>query len=130
MASKSCRKTKSDTELLAWWSEWLKSLDAELSTIDQREEQRRHKRVELIQRTIAKTRSQGLVGIGIKLALANFLDGITDDVAGEPAVSAYVDTLKLLDRDFLAEAEAVVERQRLSIRPRLSGYQTPLARAR
>jgi hypothetical protein len=54
-------------------------------------EQRRHKRVEFIERTIAKTRSRGLVGIGIKLALANFLDGITDDVAGKPAMSAYVD---------------------------------------
>ena len=59
MASKSCRKTKSDTELLTWWSEWLKAFDAELSTIDQREEQRRHKPFELIQRTIAKTQFSG-----------------------------------------------------------------------
>jgi|SRR5262245_10041574 len=111
MAS-TCRKTNSDTVLMTWWREWLKAFDAEMSARDEREEQRRHKQVELIQRTIARTPSQGLVGIGIKLALANFLDGFTDDVAGEPAVSAYVDTLKLVNRDFLAEAEAVVERSR------------------
>ena len=112
MTSKSVKRIRGDTELLTWWREWLKALDAEMSAVDEREEQRRHKRVELIQRSIAKTSSEGLVGIGIKLALANFLDGFADDVAGEPAVSAYLDTLKMLDRDFLAEAEAVVGRVR------------------
>jgi len=33
-------------------------------------------------------------------------------IDGEPARSAYLDTVKLLGRDFLAEAEAVVERPR------------------
>ena len=112
MTRKSVKRIRGDAELLTWWREWLKALDAEMSAMDQREEQRRHKRVELIQRSIAKTSSEGLVGIGIKLALANFLDGFADDVAGEPAVSAYLDTLKMLDRDFLAEAEAVVGRVR------------------
>src|SRR5262245_31506224 len=69
------RKKGGDAELLTWWHEWLKALDAEMSAVDEREEQRRHKRVELIQRSIAKTPSQGLVGIGIKLAPAYFLDG-------------------------------------------------------
>ena len=112
MTRKSVKRIRGDAELLTWWREWLKALDAEMSAMDQREEQRRHKRVELIQRSIVKTSSEGLVGIGIKLALANFLDGFADDVAGEPAVSAYLDTLKMLDRDFLAEAEAVVGRVR------------------
>jgi hypothetical protein len=39
-----------------------------------------------------------------------FLDGFDD--GGESAVSAYLDTVRLLDRDFLAEAEAVVERSK------------------
>src|SRR5262245_15282853 len=112
MASKSCRKTNSDTVLMTWWREWLKAFDAEMSARDEREEQRRHKQVELIQRTIARTPSQGLVGIGIKLALANFLDGFCDDAGGETAVSAYFDTRQMLGRDFVAEAEAIIERVR------------------
>ena len=112
MPSRSVKRIRGDTELLTWWREWLKALDAEMSAIDEREEQRRHKRVELIQRSIAKTPSQGLVGIGIKLALANFLDGFDDDIDGEPAVSAYLDTRKMLGHDFLAEAEAIIEHVR------------------
>ena len=49
--------------------------------------------------------SEGLVGIGLKLALASFLDGFEDGINGEPAVSAYRDTVRMLDRDFLAEAD-------------------------
>ena len=49
------------------------------------------------------------MGIGVKLALANFLDGFDD--GGEPAVSAYL-VRSMLDRDFLAEAEAVVDRSK------------------
>ena len=112
MTSKSVKRIRGDTELLTWWREWLKALDAEMSAVDEREEQRRHKRVELIQRSIAKTPSQGLVGIGIKLALANFLDGFDDDIDGETAMSAYLDTRKMLGHDFLAEAEAIIERVR------------------
>jgi hypothetical protein len=103
---------KGDVELLTWWREWLKALDAEMAAEDEREEERLHKRVEVIQRTIAKTRSEGIVGIGVKLALANFLDGFADGLDGEPARSAYIDTARILERDFLAEAEAVLERSR------------------
>src|SRR5262245_3946404 len=110
MTGKSLKKIRSDAELLTWWHEWLKALNAQMSAMDEREENRRHKRVEMIQRTIARTPSEGLLGIGIKLALANFLDGFTDDVAGETAVGAYLDTRKMLDRDFLAEAEAIIGR--------------------
>jgi hypothetical protein len=83
-----------------------------MSASDQREGENRHKRVEMIQHTIALTPSQGLVGVGVKLALAAFLEGFVDDQEGEPARSAYLDTVKLLDRDFLSEAEAVLERSR------------------
>ena len=112
MTGKSLKRMRDDAELLTWWREWLKALDAEMSAVDEREELRRHERVELIQRSIAKTPSQGLVGIGIKLALANFLDGFCNDAGGETAVSAYFDTRKMLGRDFLAEAEAIIERVR------------------
>ena len=99
---------QSDVELLNRWREWLKALDAEMCTRDQ-EVERRHKRVERIQHSIAEMPSQGLVGIGVKLALAAFLDGFDDSADGEPARSAYLDTVRLLDRDFLAEAEAIIE---------------------
>ncbi len=112
MTSKSHAATKSDVELLQWWREWLKALDTEMSAMDERERGLRHNRVEVIQHIIAQTPSQGLVGIGVKLALANFLDGFADDADGEPGRSAYLDTLRMLDRDFLAEADAVLERSR------------------
>ena len=101
-----------DVELLKWWREWLKALDAEMCATDQPEADRRHLRVELIQHTIALTPSQGLVGIGLKLALAVFIDGFVDDQEGDLARSAYLDTVSLLGRDFLAKAEDIVERAR------------------
>jgi hypothetical protein len=110
MTNKSDDSENSDVELLASWREWLSALDAEMSATNERDEKRRHIRVEAIQNTITETRSEGLVGIGVKLALANFLDGFDD--GGEPAVSAYLDTVRMLDRDFLAEAEAVVDRSK------------------
>ena len=103
---------QSDAILLKRWREWLKALDAEMCATDQPEADRRHLRVELIQHTIALTPSQGLVGIGLKLALAVFLDGFVDDQEGDLARSAYLDTVSLLGRDFLAEAEDIVERAR------------------
>jgi hypothetical protein len=99
-----------DVALLSSWHEWLDALGAEMSATNEREEQRRHVRVEAIQHTIIESPSEGLVGISVKLALANFLDGFDD--GGEPAVSAYLDTVRMLDRDFLAEAEEVVERSK------------------
>ncbi len=112
MSRKSHFTTKDDVELLRWWREWLHALDAEMAATDQGNEERRHKRVEMLQRTIATTPSEGLVGIGVKLALASFLDSFADGAEGEPARSAYLDTVRLLGRDFSAEAEAVVERSR------------------
>jgi hypothetical protein len=105
------RTTKADVELLRWWREWLHALDAEMAAVDQRDEERRHKRVEMLQRTIAKTPSEGLVGVGVKLALGSYLDSFAKGRDGEPARSAHLDTVRLLGRDFSAEAEAVVERE-------------------
>ena len=112
MPRKSHFSTKDDVELLRWWREWLHALDAEMAAVDQRDEERRHKRVEMLQRTIATTPSEGVIGLGVKLALASFLDSFSDGADGEPARSAYRDTVRLLGRDFSAEAEAVVERSR------------------
>jgi hypothetical protein len=112
MTSKSYLRSKSDSELLRRWREWLNALDIEISAADEVELKRRHKRLEVIQRTIAKTPSEGLVGIGIKLALASFLDGFATDGTGELGRSAYLDTARLLDRNFLAEAEAVLAKSR------------------
>ena len=108
MPRKSNFTTKGDVELLRWWREWLDALHTEMAAADQRDEERRHKRVEMLQRTIANTPSEGLVGIGVKLALANFLDSFANGADGEPGRSAHLDAVRLLGRDFSAEAEAVV----------------------
>jgi len=103
MPRKSHFTTKDDVEFLM---EWLHALDAEMAATDQGDEECRHKRVEMLQRTIATTPSEGLVGIGVKLALASFLDSFANGADGEPARSAHLDTVRLLGRDFPAEAEA------------------------
>ena len=112
MPKKSHFTTKGDVELLRWWREWLDALHTEMAAADQRDEERRHKRVEMLERTIAKTPSEGLVGIGVKLALASFLDSFAKGRDGEPARSAQLDTVRLLGRDFSAEAEAAFEGSR------------------
>jgi len=76
MSNKTRIRTKSDGELLSWWREWLKALDAEMATNDSQEAERRHERVEVIQRTIAHTPSEKLLGIAVKLALTSFPRGL------------------------------------------------------
>jgi hypothetical protein len=98
--------------LLAAWHDWLCAVEAEMTADDQREAERRHERVLAIQTVIVETPAEGLVGIGLKLALATFLDGFDSGVDGEPGLSAYQDTARMLDRDFLAEAEAIIQRSR------------------
>jgi hypothetical protein len=110
MSIKTRIRVKNDGELLTWWQEWLKALDAEMATDDAHEAERRHERVEVIQRTIAHTPSEGLLGIAIKLALTSYLEGFADDSDGDVGRSAYLDTLRIVDRDFVAEAEAVLRR--------------------
>jgi hypothetical protein len=106
------RAPKGDLKLLAAWHDWLSAVEAEMAADDQREAERRHVRVLAIQKIIVETPAEGLAGIGLKLALATFLDGFDSGADGEPALSAYRDTARMLDRDFLAEAEAVIERSR------------------
>ena len=106
-------RAKSDGELLTWWREWIKALDAEMMANDEQEAERRHKRVEVIQRTIAQTPAEGLLAVALKLALI-FLEGFVDGTDGDIGRSAYIDTLRMVDRDFLAEAETVVRRCRES----------------
>ncbi len=110
MSNKTRIRVRCDGELLSWWGEWLKALDAEMAANDGQEAERRHERVEVIQRTIAHTPAEGLLGVGVKLALASYLEGFADGSDGELGRSAYFDTLRMVDRDFVAEAEAVLRR--------------------
>jgi len=110
MSNKTRIRVKSDGELLNWWQEWLKALDAEMATDDGREAERRHGRVEVIQRTIAHTPAEGLLGIAVKLALTSYLEGFADGSDGDVGRSAYLDTLRIVGRDFVTEAEAVMKR--------------------
>ena len=93
MSRKSHFTTKDDVALLRWWREWLHALDAEMAATDQGNEERRHKRVEMLQRTIANTPSEGLIGLGVKLALASFLDSFADGADGEPAMLTATTTM-------------------------------------
>jgi hypothetical protein len=54
------RTTKADVELLRWWREWLHALDAEMAAVDQRDEERRHKRVECSSVQLQKLRRRDL----------------------------------------------------------------------
>jgi hypothetical protein len=85
MSIKTRIRVKNDGELLTWWQEWLKALDAEMATDDGHEAERRHERVEVIQRTIAHTPSEGLLGIAIKLALTSYLEGLPMAATGMSA---------------------------------------------
>ena len=110
MSNKTHIRSKRDGELLNWWREWLKALDAEMASDDTLEAERRHERVEMIQRTISLTPAEGLLGIALKLALTSFIDGFAAGTDGDIGRSAYFDTLRLVDRDFLEEAEAILKR--------------------
>ena len=108
MPRKSHFTTKDD---VAFLMEWLHALDAEMAATDQGDEERRDNRVEMLQRTIANIPSEVLGGLGVKLALAIFVDSFAT-ADGEPGRSAHLDTVRLLGRDFSAKAEAVVEGSR------------------
>ena len=60
MTNKSDNSTNSDVALLASWREWLSALEAEMSATNERDEKRRHVRVEAIQHTITETPSEGI----------------------------------------------------------------------
>ena len=70
-----------------------------MATDDGHDAERLHKRVEVVQRTIAHTPSEGLLGIAIKLALTSYLEGFADGSDGDVSRSAYLDTLRIFDRD-------------------------------
>jgi hypothetical protein len=58
---------------------------------------------------MAHTPAEGLLGIAVKLALTSYLEGFADGSDGDVGRSAYLDTLRIVGRDFVAEAEAVMK---------------------
>ena len=64
MPRKSHFTTKDDVELLRWWREWLHALDAEMAAADQRDEERRHKRVAMLSVLLQKLRRMDLLVSG------------------------------------------------------------------
>lgn len=111
MTNKSGDYTNSDVELIASWREWLTALEAEMSATNARDEKRRHIRVEAYSEHHHQNTVGGTGRHWHQACARRFLDGFDD--GGELAVSAYLDTVRMLDRDFLAEAEAVVDRSKL-----------------
>jgi hypothetical protein len=65
-----------------------------------------HDHLRAIEEQIASTPAEGLTGIGVQLALWEFINN-HDDVAAEQAVAAYDAVVRLTGRDFAAEAEAI-----------------------
>ena len=59
-----------------------------------------------IEQRIASTPAEGLTGIGVQLALWEFINQ-DDDVAADQALAAYDALVRLTGRDFAAEAEAI-----------------------
>jgi hypothetical protein len=59
-----------------------------------------------IEQAIASTPTKGLAGIGVRLALWEFINQ-DDDIAAEQALVAYDAVVRLTGRDFAAEAEAI-----------------------
>jgi hypothetical protein len=69
---------------------------------------RAHARVTSMEDLIAETPADDIESVGIKLALYVYMSGVdpeTADSAVEQVMSAYMDCVRVLGRDFLAEVK-------------------------
>ena len=71
---------------------------------------RAHDHLRAIEERIASTPAEGLKGIGVQLALWEFINQ-HDDVTVDQALAAYDAVVWLTGRDFAAEAEAILAPQ-------------------
>jgi hypothetical protein len=67
---------------------------------------RAHDHLRVIEQRICATPAEGLTGIGVQLALWEFINN-HDDVAADQALAAHDAVTRLTGRDFAAEAEAI-----------------------
>jgi hypothetical protein len=69
---------------------------------------RAHARTQAIERAIAETRAEGLVGIGIQFGLWRFINGHFI-LGSNQADAAYEALVRLTGKDCTAEARAIVK---------------------
>ena len=96
-----------DVKLIWLWEKWKQSIADELAC-DAVAADRAHARTQAIERAIAETRAEGLVGIGIQFGLWRFINGHFI-LGSNQADAAYEALVRLTGKDCTAEAHAIVK---------------------
>jgi hypothetical protein len=96
-----------DVKLIWLWEKWKQSIADELAC-DAVAADRAHVRTQAIEREIAETRAEGLVGIGIQFGLWRFINGHFI-LGSDQADDAYEALVRLTGKDCTAEARAIVK---------------------
>jgi hypothetical protein len=99
-----------DVKLIWLWEKWKQSVADEIACETERAADRAHMRTRAVERQIAETRAEGLVGIGVQLGLWRFINGRVI-VASEQADAAYEALVRLTGKDYAAEARSIFNRQ-------------------
>jgi hypothetical protein len=95
-----------DVKLIWLWEKWKQSIADELAC-DAVAADRAHV-TQAIEREIAETRAEGLVGIGIQFGLWRFINGHFI-LGSDQADAAYEALVRLTGKDCTAEARAIVK---------------------
>ena len=93
-----------DVKLIWLWEKWKQSIADELACDAVTD--RAHVRTQAIEREIAETRAEGLVGIGIQFGLWRFINILGSDQAD----AAYEALVRLTGKDCTADSRAIVKR--------------------
>ena len=93
-----------DVKLIWLWEKWKQSIADELAC-DAVAADRAHARTQAIEREIAETRAEGLVGIGIQFGLWRFINGHFI-LGSDQADAAYEALVRLTGKDCTAEARS------------------------
>ena len=97
-----------DVKLIWLWEKWKQSIADELAC-DAVAADRAHERTQAIEREIAETRAEGLVGIGIQFGLWRFINGHFI-LGNDQADAAYEALVRLTGKDCTADSRAIVKR--------------------
>jgi hypothetical protein len=97
-----------DVRLIWLWEKWKQSIADELAC-DAVSTDRAHVRTQAIEREIAETWAEGLVGIGIQFGLWRFINGHFI-LGNDQADAAYEALVRLTGKDCTADSRAIVKR--------------------
>jgi hypothetical protein len=110
LISKAGADLMKDVKLIWLWEKWKQSVADEMACDTERAADRAHARTRAVEREIAETRAEGLIGIGVQLGLWRFINGHVN-IASEQADAAYEALVRLTGKDYAAEACAIVKKQ-------------------